>query len=137
MPANHTLSRPRGRDTTSPGGGAVSIGARHFRTYEEAPLSATDPHYDASTDTYRQVYKGHPSASAVTNSDGVTVFFDPDTNEVLGFAIAEFSKYYEAHKTPEGEFEVNLPARVPVNLEEEMDFDAETLRSGVRIAEFY
>jgi hypothetical protein len=30
-----------------------------------------------------------------------------------------------------------LPARVPVNIEEEMDFDAETLTTGVRIAEFY
>jgi len=73
----------------------------------------------------------------VTNADGVTVFFDPDTNEVLGFSIAEFSKYYESHRTPEGEFEVSLPARVPANIEEEMDFDAESLRSGVRIAEFY
>jgi len=26
---------------------------------------------------------------------------------------------------------------VPANLEEEMDFDAEAIRSGVRIAEFY
>jgi hypothetical protein len=73
----------------------------------------------------------------VTNAEGVTVFFDPDTNEVLGFSIAEFSKYYENHRTPEGEFEVSLPARVPANIEEEMDFDAESLRSGVRIAEFY
>jgi hypothetical protein len=56
---------------------------------------------------------------------------------VLGFSIADFSKYYEAHKTPDGEFEVSLPAKVPVNLEEEMDFDAEAIRSGVRIAEFY
>jgi len=31
----------------------------------------------------------------------------------------------------------DLPVRVPVNLEEEMDFDAEAIRSGVRIAEFY
>jgi hypothetical protein len=56
---------------------------------------------------------------------------------VLGFAIAKFSAYYESHKTEDGEFEVNLPAKVPANLEEEMDFDAEAIRSGVRIAEFY
>ena len=56
---------------------------------------------------------------------------------MLGFTLSPFSAYYEAHKTPEGEFEVSLPAKVPVNLEEEMDFDAEAIRSGVRIAEFY
>jgi preprotein translocase subunit SecB len=56
---------------------------------------------------------------------------------VLGFSIVNFGAYYEAHKTDDGEFEVNLPAKVPVNLEEEMDFDAESIRSGVRIAEFY
>jgi hypothetical protein len=100
-------------------------------------LPASDPHYDAATDTYRQIYRAHDNASAVTNSDGITVYFDPDTHEVLGFAIARFRAYYEAHKTPEGDFDVNLPTRVPANLEEEMDFDAEAIRSGVRIAEFY
>lgn len=100
-------------------------------------LSASDPNYDAATDTYRQIYRGHDNASAVTNSEGLTVFFDPDTNDVLGFSISSFSAYYEAHKTEAGEFEVSLPAKVPVNLEEEMDFDADALRSGVRIAEFY
>ena len=30
-----------------------------------------------------------------------------------------------------------LPARVPANLEEEMDFDEETITSNVRIAEIY
>jgi hypothetical protein len=100
------------------------------------PLS-TDPQYDSATDTYRQIYRGHPSASAVTNSDGVTVFFDPDTHQVLGFQISAFSQYYETHRTEDGEFEIVLPARVPANLEEEMDFDAESLKSGVRIAEFY
>ena len=73
----------------------------------------------------------------MTNSEGLTVYFDPDTHDVLGFAITAFSSYYESHKTPDGEFEVSLPAKVPVNLEEEMDFDAEAIRSGVRIAEFY
>jgi hypothetical protein len=73
----------------------------------------------------------------VTNSEGLTVYFDPDTNDVLGFSIASFRAYYQAHATPEGDFEVSLPAKVPANLEEEMDFDAETIRSGVRIAEFY
>ncbi len=53
---------------------------------------SSDPHYNADNDTYRQIYKGHDNASAVTNSKGVTVYFDPDTNEVLGFAINEFSK---------------------------------------------
>lgn len=100
-------------------------------------LSASDPNYDAATDTYRQIYRGHDNASAVTNSEGLTVFFDPDTNDVLGFSISAFSSYYESHKTDAGEFEVSLPAKVPVNLEEEMDFDAEAIRSGVRIAEFY
>lgn len=83
------------------------------------------------------IHRGHDNASAVTNSEGLTVFFDPETNEVLGFQIAAFSAYYESHKTPDGEFEVVLPAKVPANLEEEMDFDAEAIRSGVRIAEFY
>jgi len=104
---------------------------------KEIALSATDPNYDPATDTYRQIYRGHDNASAVTNSEGLTVYFDPDTNDVLGFSIANFRAYYEAHSTPEGDFEVSLPAKVPANLEEEMDFDAETIRSGVRIAEFY
>jgi hypothetical protein len=56
---------------------------------------------------------------------------------VLGFSIASFSDYYKAHATEGGDFEVSLPTKVPVNLEEEMDFDAEAIRSGVRIAEFY
>ena len=73
----------------------------------------------------------------MTNSEGLTVYFDPETNDVLGFSITGFSAYYKAHVTNEGDFEVSLPTKVPVNLEEEMDFDAEALRSGVRIAEFY
>lgn len=73
----------------------------------------------------------------MTNAEGITVYFDPDTHEVLGFAIENFTAYYKAHVTPEGDFEVSLPKRVPANLEEEMDFDAEAIRSGVRIAEFY
>ena len=89
------------------------------------------------TDTYRQIYRGHDNASAVTNDEGLTVYFDPDTHQVLGFSIASFGAYYESHKTEDGEFEVHLPAKVPVNLEEEMDFDAASIRSGVRIAEFY
>jgi len=97
----------------------------------------SDPNYNPETDTYRQIYRGHDNASAVTNSEGLTVFFDPDTQDVLGFQIANFSAYYEAHVTPEGEFTVDLPTRVPANLEEEMDFDAEAITSGVRIAEFY
>jgi hypothetical protein len=100
-------------------------------------VSGKDPNYDAETDVYRQIYRGHDNASAVTNSEGLTVYFDPDTNDVLGFSIANFSAYYKAHATPEGDFEVSLPAKVPANLEEEMDFDEEQLRSGVRIAEFY
>lgn len=104
---------------------------------KETPLSASDPNYDAEKDTYRVIHRGHDNASAVTNREGLTVFFDPDTSEVLGFQITNFSAYYEAHKTPDGEFEVNLPARVPAPLEEEMDFDEEQIRTGVRIAEFY
>jgi hypothetical protein len=104
---------------------------------KEAALSETDPHYNAETNTYRQIYTAHPSASAVTNSEGVTVFFAPDTHEVLGFSIAEFSAYYEKHKEDDGSFGLTLPATVPVNLEEEMNFDAESMRTGVRIAEFY
>jgi len=98
---------------------------------------AGDPYYNPETDTYRVIHRGHPSASAVTNQEGVTVYFDPDSHEVLGFTIANFAAYYDSHVTPEGEFEVVLPARVPANLEEEMDFDEETIKSGVRIAEFY
>lgn len=98
---------------------------------------ADDPHYDKETDTYRVIHQGHPSASAVTNNEGVTVFFDPDNHDVLGFSIANFSKYYEDHVTDEGEFEVVLPAHVPANLEEEMGFDEESLTSNVRIAEIY
>lgn len=96
-----------------------------------------EPHYDADSDTYRHIYRSHPSASAVTNADGITVFFDPDTNQVLGFQVTGFAEYYKNHQTPDGEFEIILPARVPVNLEEEMDFDAESIRTGVRIAEIY
>lgn len=96
-----------------------------------------EPKYDRETDTLRQIYRGHDNASAVTNSKGVTVYFDPDTHEVLGFLIERFSDYYAANADEEGNFAVDLPARVPANLEEEMDFDAEAVKSGVRIAEFY
>jgi hypothetical protein len=96
-----------------------------------------EPIYDQATDTLKAIRKGHPSASAVTNTKGLTVFFDPDTNEVLGYQIPNFTAYYEANKLPDGTYELDLPTRVPVNLEEEMDFDEEQLRSGVRIAEFY
>lgn len=118
--------------------GAVSIEPlRNDACHEEIALTAPDPNYDPSTDTYRQIYRGHDNASAVTNNEGVTVYFDPDTHDVLGFSIVNFSAYYKAHVTPEGEFEVTLPAKVPANLEEEMDFDMEAITSGVRIAEFY
>lgn len=56
---------------------------------------------------------------------------------MLGFSISNFTEYYKANATPEGEFEVNIPARVPAPLEEEMDFDEEQIRTGVRIAEMY
>ncbi len=98
---------------------------------------ADDPFYNPENDTYRVIHSGHTNASSVTNTEGVTVFFDPDTHEVLGFSIVTFSQYYEAHVTDSGEFEVVLPARVPVNIEEEMDFDEDTIRSNVRIAEIY
>jgi len=107
-----------------------------FRTTRSAPL-ATDPHYNPETDTYRVIHRGHDNASAVTSEKGVTVYFDPDTHDVLGFAISNFTAYYQAHVTPEGDFEVDLPAKVPPNLEEEMDYDAEAVKSGIRIAEFY
>jgi hypothetical protein len=125
---------PPGRYATSdapPTGGGRPIAEG------DPALSDRDPNYDPEADTYRQIYRGHDNASAVTNSEGLTVYFDPDTNEVLGFSIANFSDYYKAHATEEGDFEVSLPTKVPVNLEEEMDFDAEAIRSGVRIAEFY
>jgi len=98
---------------------------------------ADDPHYNSTTDTYRVVHEAHPAATAVTNAEGVTVFFDPDSHTVLGFQIANFSTYYAQHVTPDGEFEVVLPARVPANLEEEMDFDVENMSTNVRIAEIY
>jgi hypothetical protein len=117
---------------------AVTIGIQpQAPAQKEIALSTQDPNYDPSTDTYRQIYRGHDNASAVTNNEGVTVYFDPDTSDVLGFSIANFSAYYAAHVTPEGEFEVNLPVKVPANLEEEMDYDLEAITSGVRIAEFY
>lgn len=100
-------------------------------------MSESDPNYNAETDTYRQIYKGHDNAQAITNSDGVTIFFDPDTDEVLGFQIASFAAYYEANKTEDGNWDLSIPTRVPANLEEEMDYDEEMLRSGVRIAEIY
>ena len=100
-------------------------------------MSESDPHYNAETDTYRKIYRGHDNAQAVTNTEGVTIFFDPETNEVLGFQIEKFNDYYEAHKTGDGEWDISIPARVPANLEEEMDYDEEMLRSGVRIAEIY
>jgi hypothetical protein len=116
----------------------VTIGVpRQAPGQKEIALSTHDPNYDPSTDTYRQIYRGHDNASAVTSHEGVTVYFDPDTSDVLGFSIANFSAYYAAHVTPEGEFEVNLPVKVPANLEEEMDYDLEAITSGVRIAEFY
>ena len=77
---------------------------------------SSDPNYDAATDTYRQIYRGHDNASAVTNSEGLTVFFDPDTQDVLGFQITNFSAYYEAHKTEDDEFELTLPTKVPAPL---------------------
>lgn len=96
-----------------------------------------DPQYDPEKDLYRVIHRGHDNASAVTNQKGVTVFFDPDTHEVLGFQIEKFSDYYKANAGPDGEFAVDLPVRVPAPLEEEMDFDMEQAQSGVRIAEFY
>lgn len=96
-----------------------------------------EPVYDKETDMLKAIAKGHPSASAVTNDKGVTVYFDPDSNEVLGYVIQNFSAYYEKHKNDDGSYEVDIPTRVPVNLEEEMDFDEEQLKSGVRIAEMY
>lgn len=107
------------------------------RLSRRLPLPGSDPHYNAENDTYRQIYRGHDNASAVTNQEGLTVFFDPDTDEVLGFSISNFTDYYKAHSTPEGEFEVSIPARVPAPQEEEMDFDEEQIRTGVRIAEMY
>jgi hypothetical protein len=103
----------------------------------ETDLRSVEPVYDAGTDTVKAIAKGHPSAQAITNKKGVTVFFDPDTHEVLGYLIKEFSKYYEDNKQPDGSYDVDLPTRIPVNLEEEMDYDEEQLRSGVRIAEMY
>lgn len=100
-------------------------------------MKDVEPTYDKASDTMRAIWRGHDSASAVTNTKGVTVFFDPDTHEVLGWQIAGFTAYYEANKAPGGGFDIDLPTRIPANLEEEMDFDEEQLRSGVRIAEFY
>jgi hypothetical protein len=140
FPANvvlhHALSRQRGSAVPIPQP-LLAL----FRSTESSPRKGTtlspEPHYDADSDTYRHIYKGHPNATAVTNAEGITVFFDPDTHDVLGFQIVNFAEYYKAHQTPEGEFEIVLPARVPVNLEEEMDFDVDSLTSGVRIAEIY
>lgn len=115
----------------------ASIETIPCRLARRVPLSDSDPHYNRETDTYRLIYRGHDNASAVTNSEGLTVFFDPDTDEVLGFLIANFSEYYKTHIDEDGEFHVDLPAAVPAPQEEEMDFDEEQIRTGVRIAEFY
>ncbi|MEQ8834347.1 MAG: hypothetical protein RIB67_07855 [Miltoncostaeaceae bacterium] len=56
---------------------------------------------------------------------------------MLGFSISNFAAYYAAHADEDGEFEVSIPAHVPAPLAEEMDFDEEQIRTGVRIAEFY
>lgn len=106
-------------------------------TTEASKVAESEPKYDTETDTMRQIYRGHDNASAVTSSDGVTVFFDPDTDEVLGFSIANFKDYYEKNKDENGEWDMSLPTRVPANLEEEMDYDEEAIRKGVRIAEIY
>lgn len=100
-------------------------------------MSTKEPKYHPDSDTLRQIHRAHDNASAVTNTEGVTVYFDPDTNEVLGFSIVKFTEYYKNNANSEGEWDVSIPAFVPSNLEEEMDFDEETIRSGVRIAEFY
>ena len=105
--------------------------------FKEPTLAEKEPTYDPASDTMRLIHRGHERASAVTNAKGVTVYFDPDSHEVLGWSIANFAAYYEEHKRPDGGFDVDLPTRIPANLEEEMDFDEEQLRSGVRIAEFY
>jgi hypothetical protein len=127
-----------GRPATGPSPWAIgSIKPLETREAKEIALSASDPNYDPATDVYRQIYRGHDNASAVTNNEGLTVYFDPDTNEVLGFAITKFSDYYKAHATEDGDFEVSIPKWVPANLEEEMDLDADSIKSGVRIAEFY
>lgn len=137
------LSGPSPSRSTPSGGRPGHRGAWYHRrrlghsSRRSSALSATDPNYDAASDTYRQIYRGHDNASAVTNAEGLTVFFDPDSHDVLGFSIANFSAYYASHKTEDGEFEVNLPAKVPAPQEEEMDYDAEAIRTGVRIAEFY
>lgn len=100
-------------------------------------MSTKEPKYHPDSDTLRQIHRAHDNASAVTSTEGVTVYFDPDTNEVLGFSIVKFTEYYKNNANAEGEWDVSIPAFVPSNLEEEMDFDEETIRSGVRIAEFY
>ena len=66
----------------------------------------------------------------MTNSKGLTVYFDPDSHDVLGFSITNFSEYYKAHATAEGDFHVDLPAKVPANLEEEMDSPRSTSGRG-------
>ena len=65
-----------------------------------APRVPRTPTTTPRTDTYRQIYRGHDNASAVTNNEGLTVFFDPDTQDVLGFQIANFTAYYESHPRP-------------------------------------
>ena len=72
----------------------------------QTDLREVEPVYDQASDTLKAIAKGHPSASAVTNSKGVTVFFDPDTNEVLGYLIQNFTKYYEDNKLPDGSYDV-------------------------------
>ena len=74
---------PTGRRRV-PCGTSVPSGRFPHPASKESPPVSSDPNYDTATDTYRQIYRGHDNASAVTNSEGLTVFFDPDTQDVMG-----------------------------------------------------
>ena len=76
---------------TLPSGTPRCVGTRSPGTIAPPPSEtrrrcavSSDPNYDAATDTYRQIYRGHDNASAVTNNEGLTVYFDPDTQRRAG-----------------------------------------------------
>ena len=96
-----------------------------------------DPHYDPADRHLQVVHRGHRQCLGGHEREGVTIYFDPDNHEVLGFTDPELRGVLQGQCGRERGVRGDLPAKVPAHLAEEMDFDAEMLKSGVRIAEFY
>ena len=86
-------------------------------------LRRRDRHLPADLPRPRQRLGGHQHRGP----DGL---LRPGHPRGAGLLDHQLRAYYEAHATEDGEFEVDLPAKVPANLEEEMDFDAEAITLG-------